>query len=161
VNWTDFSGGPNGIGSIPRPSFFGCRSSRRATIRPLPQFFGWSTSPAHRIVFLYYLILTLALLTNLFVKRMRKLPVGRAWEALREDEIACKALGINPTNVKLSAFALGAMFGGFAGVFFAARRASSRPRASPSSNRRSSSPSSCSAAWAASSASCWPRWCWC
>ncbi|MGB1025523.1 MAG: ABC transporter permease subunit, partial [Rhodospirillaceae bacterium] len=58
----------------------------------------------------------------LFTNRMRRLPAGRAWEALREDEIACRSLGINPTNVKLSAFALGAMFGGFAGSFFATRQ---------------------------------------
>ena len=54
--------------------------------------------------------------------RLRRLPIGRAWEALREDEIACRALGINPTSVKLSAFAIGAMFGGFAGCFFATRQ---------------------------------------
>ena len=67
-------------------------------------------------------ILVLALITNLFTQRMRRLPVGRAWEALREDETACQALGINPTNTKLTAFAIGAMFGGFAGSFFAARQ---------------------------------------
>jgi branched-chain amino acid transport system permease protein len=71
---------------------------------------------------LYFLILILALVTNFFVTRIRKLPIGRAWEALREDEIACRALGINPTNTKLTAFALGAMFGGFAGSFFATRQ---------------------------------------
>ena len=54
--------------------------------------------------------------------RLRKLPVGRAWEALREDEIACRSLGINTTNTKLTAFAIGAMFGGFAGSFFAVRQ---------------------------------------
>jgi len=48
--------------------------------------------------------------------------VGRAWEALREDETACQALGINPTNTKLTAFAIGAMFAGFAGSFFAAKQ---------------------------------------
>ena len=48
---------------------------------------------------------------------------ARAWEALREDEIACKSLGVNPTNTKLTAFAIGAMFGGFAGSFFATRQA--------------------------------------
>ena len=48
--------------------------------------------------------------------RLRRLPIGRAWEALREDEIACRALGINTTTTKLTAFAIGAMFGGFAGV---------------------------------------------
>ncbi|HEY4774967.1 MAG TPA: branched-chain amino acid ABC transporter permease, partial [Xanthobacteraceae bacterium] len=49
-------------------------------------------------------------------------PMGRAWEALREDEIACRALGINTTTTKLTAFAIGALFGGFAGSFFAARQ---------------------------------------
>ena len=49
--------------------------------------------------------------------------MGRAWEALREDEIACKSLGVNPTNTKLTAFAIGATFGGFAGSFFATRQA--------------------------------------
>ena len=57
-----------------------------------------------------------------FIKGLRKLPVGRAWEALREDEIACKSLGVNPTNTKLTAFAIGAMFGGFAGAFFATKQ---------------------------------------
>jgi len=64
----------------------------------------------------------LALITNAFTLRLRKLPIGRAWEALREDEIACRALGINPTTTKLSAFAIGAMLGGFAGCFFATKQ---------------------------------------
>ena len=54
--------------------------------------------------------------------RLRRLPIGRAWEALREDEIACRSLGINTTITKLTAFAIGAMFGGFAGAFFATRQ---------------------------------------
>jgi branched-chain amino acid transport system permease protein len=54
--------------------------------------------------------------------RLRRLPVGRAWEALREGEIACRSLSINTTNTKLTAFAMGAMFAGFAGSFFAARQ---------------------------------------
>jgi branched-chain amino acid transport system permease protein len=62
------------------------------------------------------------MLTNLFTQRIRKLPVGRAWEALREDETACQSLGINPRNTKLTAFGLGALFGGFAGAFFATRQ---------------------------------------
>ena len=84
-------------------------------------FFGLEYSSLQRIIF-YYVILVLALLTNFFTLRIRKLPVGRAWEALREDEIACRSLGINPTNTKLTAFAIGAMFGGFAGSFFATRQ---------------------------------------
>jgi branched-chain amino acid transport system permease protein len=124
VNWTAFSGGPNGISSIPRPSFFGLPFKAPTDDGPttFSQFFGLEFSPDHRIIFLYYLILVLALLTNLFVSRLRQLPVGRAWEAVREDEIACKALGMNTVNVKISAFAIGAMLGGFAGVFFAARQ---------------------------------------
>jgi len=62
------------------------------------------------------------LLTAFVTVRLRRLPVGRAWEALREDEIACRSLGINTTNTKLTAFAMGAMFAGFAGSFFAARQ---------------------------------------
>ena len=73
-------------------------------------------------IFLFYVILALALLTNWVTLRLRRLPVGRAWEALREDEIACRSLGINTTNTKLTAFAIGAGFGGFAGSFFAARQ---------------------------------------
>ncbi len=84
--------------------------------------FGLEWSPLHRIVFLYYLILVLALITNFVTIRLRRLPIGRAWEALREDEIACRSLGINTTNTKLTAFAMGAMFGGFAGAFFATRQ---------------------------------------
>jgi branched-chain amino acid transport system permease protein len=64
----------------------------------------------------------LALITNFVTLRLRRLPVGRAWEALREDEIACRSLGINTTITKLTAFATGAMFGGFAGSFFATRQ---------------------------------------
>ncbi len=124
VNWTELSGGPNGIASIPRPSFFGLPFKPPVDDGPptFAQFFGIEFVPEHRLIFLYYLILVLALLTNLFVSRLRRLPIGRAWEAVREDEIACKALGMNVINVKLSAFAIGAMLGGFAGVFFAARQ---------------------------------------
>ena len=122
VNWTELSGGPNGISSIPRPSFFGLPFKPPGDDPTFASFFGLEYSPNQRIIFLYYLILALALLTNLFVSRMRKLPIGRAWEAMREDEIACKAMGINARNVKLSAFALGAMLDSFAGVFFAARQ---------------------------------------
>ena len=122
INWVDFSGGPNGIPGIPRPELFGLEFARNADNgQSFHEFFGLAFSGNHRIIYLYFIILALALVTNLFVLRIRKLPVGRAWEALREDEIACRSLGINPVNTKLSAFALGAMFGGFAGSFFATR----------------------------------------
>ena len=122
TNWVAFSGGPNGIAGIPRPTLFGLEFTRRAPEeRSFHHYFDIDFSGDHRIIFLYYVILVLALVTNLFVLRIRKLPIGRAWEALREDEIACRSLGINPVNTKLSAFALGAMFGGFAGAFFGSR----------------------------------------
>jgi branched-chain amino acid transport system permease protein len=120
INWQSLTGGPNGIAGIARPSFFGIPFS------PGPHgfaaTFGLEFSPTHRVVFLFYLILALALITNWVTIRLRRLPIGRAWEALREDEVACRSLGINTTKVKLTAFAMGAMFGGFAGSFFATRQ---------------------------------------
>jgi branched-chain amino acid transport system permease protein len=124
VNWTSLTGGPNGITGVPRPSFFGIPFSANPPegTTSFHQLFGLEFSSLHRIVFLYYLVLALALVTNAVTLRIRKLPLGRAWEALREDEIACRALGVNPTATKLSAFAIGAMFGGFAGSLFATRQ---------------------------------------
>ena len=122
LNWQDVTNGPNGIGGIPRPTLFGLPFVPHSATGPtFSEFFGLEFSPSQRFIFLYFVILALALLTNFFTIRMRRLPVGRAWEALREDEIACRAIGINATNIKLSAFAIGAMFAGFAGSFFATR----------------------------------------
>ena len=120
INWVDLTNGGAGISSIPRVSFFGLPFT--ADEGGFAATFGLDFNAMHRIIFLYYLILVLALLTNFVTMRLRKLPVGRAWEALREDEIACRSLGINTTNTKLTAFAIGAMFGGFAGSFFAVRQ---------------------------------------
>ena len=64
----------------------------------------------------------LVLFTLLVIKRLLRMPLGRAWEALRDDEIVCRSLGLNPTVIKLTAFAIGAAFAGFAGSFFAARQ---------------------------------------
>ncbi len=124
VNWWWFTGGPNGISTIPRPSFFGLPFDKKPPegTESFHTFFGLDYTGDHRVTFLYYLILGLALATNMFTLRIRRLPIGRAWEALREDETACRALGINPTSTKLTAFALGAMFAGFAGSFFATRQ---------------------------------------
>ncbi|HUR43187.1 MAG TPA: high-affinity branched-chain amino acid ABC transporter permease LivM [Aestuariivirga sp.] len=120
LNWIDFTGGPAGIGNIPRPSFFGLPFTEGEG--GFAAFFGLEPKPIYRIIFLYYVILVLALFTNFVTVRLRRLPVGRAWEALREDEIACRSLGINTTSTKLTAFAIGAMFAGFAGSFFATRQ---------------------------------------
>lgn len=119
INWKDFTGGSSGVLGIPKITFFGTPFSNGDG--GFAAMFGVPYNQLHVKYFLYFVILVLAIVTNLFTLRMRKLPVGRAWEALREDETACRSLGINPTNVKLSAFALGAMFAGFAGSFFAVR----------------------------------------
>jgi len=122
INWTSFTGGPNGISDIPRPTLFGLKFNGSGDPDTFSSFFGLDYSITQRFVFLYYVILGLALLTNWVSLRLRRLPLGRAWEALREDEIACRALGINVTVTKLTAFAIGATFGGFAGAFFATRQ---------------------------------------
>jgi branched-chain amino acid transport system permease protein len=120
INWVDLTNGYAGISGIPRPAFFGIPFT--ADDDGFAATFGLEFSPLYRTIFLYYLILGLALLTAFVTVRLRRLPIGRAWEALREDEIACRSLGINTTNTKLTAFAMGAMFAGFAGSFFAARQ---------------------------------------
>jgi branched-chain amino acid transport system permease protein len=120
INWVPVTGGYAGISGIPRPSFFGIPFN--ASDEGFAAVFGLEFTPLYRTLFLFYLIVGLALLTNWVTVRLRRLPIGRAWEALREDEIACRSLGINTTNTKLTAFAIGAGFGGFAGSFFAARQ---------------------------------------
>jgi len=120
INWVPVTNGYAGIASIPRPTFFGIPFN--ATEEGFAARLGLAFSPIYRTLFLYYLILSLALITAALTVRLRRLPLGRAWEALREDEIACRSLGINTTNTKLTAFAMGAMFAGFAGSFFAARQ---------------------------------------
>jgi branched-chain amino acid transport system permease protein len=120
INWVPVTNGYAGISGIQRPTFFGLPFN--ASDEGFAAYFGIEFLPLHRTIFLFYVILALALLTNWVTLRLRRLPVGRAWEALREDEIACRSLGINTTNTKLTAFAIGAGFGGFAGSFFAARQ---------------------------------------
>ncbi|HTQ72321.1 MAG TPA: high-affinity branched-chain amino acid ABC transporter permease LivM [Acidocella sp.] len=122
TNWVSLTGGPNGMLGMPQPTLFGLRFSMAGGPGTFAGFFGISPTPGQRDAFLYYVILALALLTNWVTLRLRKQPLGRAWEALREDEIACRSLGINVRNTKLTAFATGAFFGGFAGCFFAARQ---------------------------------------
>jgi branched-chain amino acid transport system permease protein len=124
INWQSFTFGPNGINGLPRPTFFGLPLTPRAPRggETFAQFFGIDFSLSQRYLFLYFVTLALALVVNLFILRLRRLPIGRAWEALREDEIASRALGINPVNVKLSAFAVGALLAGFAGAFFGTRQ---------------------------------------
>ena len=123
-NLTDITGGPNGISSIPKPTFFGLSFERSAAegMQTFHEYFGIAYNPVSKVVFLYLVALLLALAALFVINRLLRMPIGRAWEALREDEIACRSLGINTVTTKLTAFAIGAMFGGFAGSFFAARQ---------------------------------------
>ena len=121
INWYQLTGGPNGITLIPRPSFFGVPFAAvpKAGGTTFAHLLNIPYSPLHRVAWLYFVILAMTLATLAFTYRLRRLPIGRAWEALREDEIACTAVGLNPTLIKLTAFAIGATLGGFAGCFFA------------------------------------------
>ncbi len=103
-NWGDVTHGPSGISNIPRPGFFGMDMDINAST-----------------TYIYYLVFACVLITIIAVARLKDSRIGRAWQALREDEIACEAMGIDLAKTKLSAFALGACWAGFAGVIFAAK----------------------------------------
>lgn len=103
-NWNEFSFGPSGIANIPRPPFFGIKLSLQ-----------------HATVYLYYIIVALVIFTIFIVARLKNSRLGRAWEAMREDDIACEAMGVDITKTKVTAFALGAFWAGLAGVVFAAK----------------------------------------
>lgn len=122
INWRDVTNGSAGISGIPKASIFGIWSFDVAAPNNFAKFFHLPMSSVYYKIFLFYVILMLCLITAFVTIRLRRMPIGRAWEALREDEIACRSLGINTTNTKLTAFAIGAMFGGFAGSFFAVRQ---------------------------------------
>ena len=119
-NWLSVTGGPNGL-PVPAPTFLGLEFGRRAQQGgvPIHEFLGIAYAPELRFVFLYAVLLLVVLLVLHLKGRLLRMPIGRAWEALREDEIACRALGLNHVLVKLSAFMLGASTAGLAGVFFA------------------------------------------
>ncbi|CAN7191821.1 high-affinity branched-chain amino acid ABC transporter permease LivM [Rhizobium sp. LjRoot254] len=122
VNWREVTRGAAGISGVAKASIFGIWSFDVGAPNNFAKMWDLPMSSAYYKIFLFYVILLLCLLTAFVTIRLRRMPVGRAWEALREDEIACRSLGINTTNTKLTAFAIGAMFGGFAGSFFAARQ---------------------------------------
>ena len=103
-NWNEFSFGPSGIANIPRPSLFGIHFSLQGAT-----------------IYLYFIMIGLVLFTIFVVNRLQNSRIGRAWIALREDEIACQAMGIDKVKTKLAAFALGATWAGMAGVIFAAK----------------------------------------
>ncbi len=120
INWTEVTKGTFGVSGIAKATLFGIKFD--ASKDGFAALMGLPMSSAYYKIFLFYLILALALLTAYVTIRLRRMPIGRAWEALREDEIACRSLGINTVTTKLTAFATGAMFGGIAGSFFAVRQ---------------------------------------
>ncbi|KDD15743.1 high-affinity branched-chain amino acid ABC transporter permease LivM [Bordetella bronchiseptica] len=130
INLNMLTGGPDGISGLPKPSVLGMEMARRASMeggQTFHEIMGWTFQNQHMVIYLYLMALALALATLFVSTRLIRMPVGRAWEALREDEIACRSLGLNPTRIKLSAFTLGAMFAGFGGAFFAARQGMVNP----------------------------------
>jgi branched-chain amino acid transport system permease protein len=130
INLSWLTGGPDGISGLPKPSVFGLEMARRASgegARTFHEVMGWTFRNQDMVIYLYLTALMLALITLAISSRLIRMPVGRAWEALREDEIACRSLGLNPTRIKLSAFTFGAMFAGLWGAFFAARQGMVNP----------------------------------
>ncbi|ANB53362.1 high-affinity branched-chain amino acid ABC transporter permease LivM [Aeromonas veronii] len=124
-NMTSLTGGPNGISGIPKPTLGGLEFNRTVKdggFDTFHNFFGITYNANHKVIFLYLMALVLVVVTLFVINRLLRMPLGRAWEALREDEIACKSLGLNPTIIKLTAFTIGATFAGFAGSFFASRQ---------------------------------------
>ncbi|MCG8637641.1 MAG: branched-chain amino acid ABC transporter permease [Desulfobacterales bacterium] len=103
-NWNDFSNGPRGIPNIPPPGLFGIDLGQHATV-----------------IYIYFIVIALVLMTIFFVNRLENSRIGRAWIALRDDEIACQAMGIDKFKTKLTAFALGATWASLGGVVFAAK----------------------------------------
>ncbi len=119
-NWLEFTGGPNGA-PAPAPTFLGLEFTRTAKQGgvPLHEYLGIPYSADYKFWFIYIVLFLVVCLVIYAVERLRVMPLGRMWEALREDEIACRSLGVNHVFTKLTAFMLGASTGGLAGVFFA------------------------------------------
>lgn len=124
TNWQSLTGGPNGLSRIPRPALFDLSFDRVPPdgMRGFAETFGLEFDAIHRVIMLYYIGLTMAMLLLLGIRWLRRLPLGRAMEAVREDEIAAASVGINVARVKIMAYALSSAIGALAGAFFAARQ---------------------------------------
>ncbi|MBF0243426.1 MAG: high-affinity branched-chain amino acid ABC transporter permease LivM [Desulfamplus sp.] len=103
-NWNEFSFGPSGIKNIPKPGFFGIEMSMHTTT-----------------IYIFYIVVVLVIFTIFVINRLKNSRIGRAWVALKDDEIASQAMGIDKAKTKLRAFALGATWAGMAGVVFASK----------------------------------------
>ncbi len=124
INWQSVTGGPAGLGGIARPSLFGISFSNSPNAEQIAfhEWLGVEFSTLQRIVFLYLIILLLVGVVYGALRRLRRLPLGLAWEAVREDEVAAVSLGLNVTRLRLAAYMVGASLAGIAGCFFAARQ---------------------------------------
>lgn len=124
LNWVSLTGGPNGINGIARPTLFGLSFERvpPAGAPSFHDFFGLPFESSTRVLFLYYLVLALVLIVYVVTQRLRKLPLGRALEATREDELAAQAVGMNVTRIRLAGYVMAGCLGSLAGAFFAARQ---------------------------------------
>ena len=107
----NLTNGPKGINQIDGITFFGVKLSRPIEV------FGFEIAS---VSLYYYLFLALVIVSVVICHRLERSRIGRAWMAIREDEIAAKAMGINTRNLKLLAFGMGATFGGISGAMFAA-----------------------------------------
>ncbi|MDT8992337.1 ABC transporter ATP-binding protein [Curvibacter sp. APW13] len=107
----NITNGPKGISQIEPLEMFGLRFSRKLEVMGV-EFAS--------VTLYYYVLLALVILSIIISHRLELSRIGRAWMAIREDEIAAKAMGINTRNMKLLAFGMGATFGGVSGSFFAA-----------------------------------------
>jgi branched-chain amino acid transport system permease protein len=118
-NWDSLTAGPNGLFGMKRPALY------------YPSFaedgFAWASYHLKSLPALYYLILVIAILTIIAVRRLDNSRIGRAWIAIREDEVAAELSGVPTTWLKLLAYALGAAFASVAGAFFAAKLSYTNP----------------------------------
>ncbi len=103
-NWNGLSFGPSGIANIPRPGFFGMDMKLQTAT-----------------IYIYFIMIAMVVFTIFVVRRLENSRMGRAWIAMREDEIASESMGIDITKSKITTFALGAFFAGMVGVIFAAK----------------------------------------
>jgi branched-chain amino acid transport system permease protein len=113
----NFTNGPQGINLIDPIRIFGVSLAGEAGSRATVYIGGFGIPSVNAY---YFLFLLLCMITIFMTSRLQHSRLGRAWVAIREDEIAAKAMGINTRNVKLLAFSMGASFGGVAGAMFAA-----------------------------------------
>jgi branched-chain amino acid transport system permease protein len=103
-NWEEVFNGAKGIAGIPRPGFFGVEMNITSAT-----------------TYTYYLMILMVIFAIFITNRLKDSRIGRAWMALREDEIACVAMGVDMAKTKLGAYAFGAFWAGLVGVIFAAR----------------------------------------